>query len=215
MASPTTRLTPPSRTVSAPPVTCRAMERSPPFGRAPSAATMMDERLPRARRASMAATIEANRKGISGIRITSPPAAMPACRAIQPASRPMTSTSITRWWLAAVVWIRSIASVAMPTAVSKPKVRSVPSRSLSIVFGTPTIRIPWIARRCAMSRVPSPPTTTSASMPAERMFWCTRAVTSPGGSSPIHRNGSSRLDVPRIVPPMGRMPETDPGPRGM
>ena len=42
--------------------------------------------------------------------------------------------------LSAVVWSRSIASVAICTAVSKPKVMSVPPRSLSIVFGTPSTR---------------------------------------------------------------------------
>jgi hypothetical protein len=50
---------------------------------------------------------------ISGMRMMSEPLATPACRAIQPALRPMTSTTITRWWLAAVVWTRSIASVAV------------------------------------------------------------------------------------------------------
>ena len=63
------------------------------------------------------------------------PPAMPACRAIQPACRPITSTTSTRWCDSAVVCRRSIASVAMLTAVSKPKVKSVPDRSLSIVFG--------------------------------------------------------------------------------
>ena len=50
----------------------------------------------------------------------------------------MTSTTITRSCDSAVVWRRSIASVAIWTAVQKPKVKSVPERSLSIVFGTPT-----------------------------------------------------------------------------
>ena len=54
----------------------------------------------------------------------------------------MTSTTITRLWLSAVVWSRSIASVATCTAVSKPNVMSVPPRSLSIVFGTPDDRQP-------------------------------------------------------------------------
>ena len=59
-------------------------------------------------------------------------------QAIQPAWRPITSTTITRLCDSAVVCRRSIASVAICTAVSKPNVKSVPARSLSIVFGTPT-----------------------------------------------------------------------------
>ena len=47
---------------------------------------------------------------------------MPACSAIQPAWRPMTSTTSTRWCDSAVVCSRSIASEAMLTAVSKPNV---------------------------------------------------------------------------------------------
>ena len=54
--------------------------------------------------------------------MTLAPPAMPECRAIQPAWRPMTSTTRARWWDSAVVCSRSIASVAMETAVSKPKV---------------------------------------------------------------------------------------------
>ncbi len=56
------------------------------------------------------------------MRITSAPPAMPLCTAIQPACRPITSTTITRLWDSAVVWMRSIASVQIATAVSKPKV---------------------------------------------------------------------------------------------
>ena len=62
---------------------------------------------------------------------------MPLYTAIQPAWRPITSTTITRLWDSAVVCRRSIASVAICTAVWKPNVKSVPARSLSIVFGTP------------------------------------------------------------------------------
>ena len=43
------------------------------------------------------------------------PPAMPASRAIQPASRPMTSTTMMRWCDSAVVWILSTASVAVVT----------------------------------------------------------------------------------------------------
>ena len=48
-------------------------------------------------------------------------AAMPECRAIQPTWRPMTSATMQRWCESPVVRRRSIASVAMLTAVSKPK----------------------------------------------------------------------------------------------
>ena len=69
------------------------------------------------------------------MRMTSAPPAMPASRAIQPQSRPMTSRTRMRWWLSAVVWSLSSASVAVLTALLNPKVTSVASRSLSIVFG--------------------------------------------------------------------------------
>ena len=61
-------------------------------------------------------------KGTSGMRMTLAPPAMPECSAIQPACRPMTSQMRMRWCDSAVVCSRSIASVAMLTAVSKPKV---------------------------------------------------------------------------------------------
>ena len=60
----------------------------------------------------------------------------------------------------AVVVIRSIASAAICTAVSNPKVTSVPGMSLSIVFGTPTIGMPSSNSRSALESVPSPPITT-------------------------------------------------------
>ena len=69
--------------------------------------------------------------------IVAPPA-MPAHVAMWPAWRPITSTTMTRSCDSAVVCRRSIASIAICTAVSNPKVSSVPDRSLSIVFGTPT-----------------------------------------------------------------------------
>ena len=49
---------------------------------------------------------------------------------------------MTRLWDSAVVCSRSMASVAMLTAVSKPKVKSVPLRSLSMVLGTATTGMP-------------------------------------------------------------------------
>jgi cell division septation protein DedD len=57
----------------------------------------------------------------------------------QRVSRPITSTTITRWCADAVVWSRSSASVTTPTAVSKPMQNSVTLKSLSIVLGTPTV----------------------------------------------------------------------------
>ena len=60
--------------------------------------------------------------GRSGIRITLAPPASPACSAIQPAWRPITSTISALWCDSAVVCSRSIASMAMFTAVSKPNV---------------------------------------------------------------------------------------------
>ena len=93
------------------------------------------------------------------------PPAMPDSSAIQPACRPMTSTTITRWCDSAVVFSRSMASVATPTAVSKPKVRSVAEMSLSMVLGTPTTGIPASDSMRAAVSVPSPPIGMSASMP--------------------------------------------------
>ena len=81
--------------------------------------------------------------GISGIRQISDPPAIAVFSAIQPASRPITSRIRTRLWLAAVVTSLSTASVAIWTAVWKPKVISVAERSLSIVLGTPTIGSPF------------------------------------------------------------------------
>ena len=54
--------------------------------------------------------------------MTSAPPAMPAMTAIQPACRPMTSQTITRSCDSAVECRRSIASVAIETAVSNPNV---------------------------------------------------------------------------------------------
>ena len=72
----------------------------------------------------------------------SAPPAIPEKSAIHPALRPITSTSISRSWLSAVVWRRSIASVATWTAVANPMQASVPDRSLSIVLGIPTTGTP-------------------------------------------------------------------------
>jgi len=68
---------------------------------------------------------------------------MPPDGAIHPQSRPITSTTITRWCEAAVVWILSMASDTVCSAVSNPNVISVADKSLSIVLGTPTIFTPF------------------------------------------------------------------------
>src|SRR5690349_7079903 len=140
-------------------------------------------------------------KGRSGIKMMFAPPASPECSAIQPAWRPMTSTMMTRWCDSAVVCRRSIASVAMLTAVSNPKVKSVPERSLSMVFGTPTTWTPRSDSLVATPRVSSPPMATSASQP-----WAARllVICSTPPSTP---NGLVR-DDPRMVPPRGRMRRT-------
>ena len=95
-------------------------------------------RLPSVCRCRIASHTASTSKGCSGMRMIVAPPAMPAHAAMWPAWRPITSTTITRSWLSAVVCSRSMASTQICTAVSKPKVSSVAERSLSIVFGTPT-----------------------------------------------------------------------------
>ena len=92
-----------------------------------------------------------------------------------------------------------MASVAMLTAVSKPKVKSVPDRSLSMVLGTPTTLTPRSASLVATPRVSSPPIATSASTPSAARFSWIRST------PPSILNGLVRLE-PRMVPPRGRMP---------
>ena len=60
---------------------------------------------------------------------------------------------------------RSMHSEAKLTAVSKPNVDVVLSRSLSIVLGTPITRSPAWCRRLAIVSEPSPPIVMRASMP--------------------------------------------------
>ena len=98
----------------------------------------------------------------------------------------MTSTSSTRWWDSAVVCSRSIISVAMLTAVSKPKVRSVSSMSLSIVLGMPTTGTPACDSRCAAVSVPSPPIgmRTSIAVPGEHALHLRDPGVQPLGGDP-------------------------------
>ena len=112
------------------------------------------------------------------MRITSAVPASPACSAMNPALRPITSRTMTRSWLSAVVCSLSIASSAVFTAVSKPNVVIVPLTSLSIVFGTQTIFIPRSQSWWAMLIDPSPPMEMTASMPSFRAF----SISSPDRS---------------------------------
>ena len=133
----------------------------------------------------------------------SAPPAIPDDSAIHPALRPITSTTMSRSWLSAVVWSRSIASVATCTAVANPMHASVPDRSLSIVFGMPTTGTPSDDMWAAAPIVPSPPIVTRASTPRSANVRRTR-------STPCSWYGSAPED-PRIVPPRCRIPWTDAG----
>ena len=140
----------------------------PSAGIAPSATTTIEKECPvRWRRRSTEAT-SSRSNGRSGSRIVSAPPAIPDDSAIHPALRPITSTTISRSWLSAVVWSRSIASVATCTAVANPMHASVPDRSLSIVFGMPTTGTPSDDMCAAAPIVPSPPIATRASTPEVR-----------------------------------------------
>ncbi len=100
-----------------------------------------------------------------------------------------------------------MASVATCTAVWNPTVTSVPPRSLSIVFGTPTTRTPSSASWTAAPSVPSPPITIRPS----RLCAATVARILSGPSST--RYGLAPED-PRIVPPRGRIPVVSAIPSG-
>ena len=91
-----------------------------------------------------------------------------------------------------------MASVAIDTAVSKPKVCSVHGMSLSMVLGTPTTGTrPSVWARCAVASEPSPPMTTRASSPSSPRV--DRARSTP--SSVSH---GWTLEVPSMVPPRAR-----------
>ena len=141
--------------------------------------------------------------------MSAPPATAP-CSASQPVWRPITSTIMTRRWLSAVVRTSPTAQATRATAVSKPNVTSVESRSLSIVFGTPRTRSPPRESCRAVRSEPSPPMTTSA--PARFCSSTWRAARSRGSgrtNAPPgpRRNWKRPLFVePRIVPPVASMP---------
>ena len=105
-------------------------------------------------------------------------------------------------------------SVATPTAVSKPNVASVISRSLSIVFGTPTTRSPASDSLRPMVSEPSPPMVIRASTPAARNSPTSSSVRStvaqlPSGCWTGYAVGSPRLVLPSTVPPRWAMPRTN------
>src|SRR6218665_821310 len=126
--------------------------------RNPSATTTSGAR-PRLRTASTHSQICSTLCGCSGIRMACAPPAIPECKAIHPTCRPMTSTTMHRPCDSAVVRSRSITSVAISRAVSKPNEESVAARSLSMVLGTPTMLSPAsVSRRAAATGPPPPPT---------------------------------------------------------
>ncbi len=194
ISSATTLLIPPRRwfpKASTPP-SCTVIV--PSSGREPSATTTIEKLVPPRCRCSMRAHTASMSNGCSGTSTMSAPPAIPEYTAIQPAWRPITSTTITRSWLSAVVCRRSIASVAICTAVWKPNVKSVAERSLSIVLGTPTARTPCSPSRDATPSVSSPPIATSAST-------CSRPRVASTRSTPSSTAKGLVRDVPRIVPP--------------
>ena len=136
--------------------------------RAPSATATIEKFVPAFTRRLIAVEMLATEYGISGMRMTSAPPARPDPRVSQPAPWPMISATMIRWWLCAVECSRSIASVAISSAVAKPIDASVPARSKSIVLGNVITSSPAFARRSAFFAVPPPPMHTSASRPA---FW--------------------------------------------
>ena len=93
---------------------------------APSATASIEKRLPCLLRSFIASTMTLISYGISGSKMISAPPAIPAYSVSQPTLWPITSTMNTRLWEAAVVWMQSMASVAISTALWKPKVISVP-----------------------------------------------------------------------------------------
>ena len=131
------------------------------------------------------------------------PTAIPAYVAIQPRVRPITSTTITRLWDSAVVVIRSIASVAIWTAVSKPNVTSVAG---DVVVDRLRDADERYALRGEPQRGAERPVAADrrrrASIPLRS------SVSQHGSAQPSPWTYGSRRDVPRIVPPRWRIPRT-------
>ena len=175
---------------------------SPSFGVAPSATTTIENVRAAARGGGGCA--RRPRRCRTGARGRGSRRRRRPCRsstAIQPAWRPMTSTTITRLCDSAVVCRRSIASVAICTAVWKPNVKSVPARSLSIVFGTPTTSMPSSCSRPRdAERVLAADRDQRVEAVLRRATPCTLARGRPSSLYGFVR------EVPRIVPPRCRMP---------
>ncbi len=138
---------------------------------------------------------------------------IPELRAIHPAYRPIISTTMTRRCDSAVACRRSRQSVAKETAVSKPNVITVPSRSLSMVLGTPTTRRPLRANPLAMVSEPSPPMAMRASICSRRKAAITssersRSTSDPSSTRVGYFRGLPTFVVPRMVPPRWVMPRT-------
>ena len=145
-----------------------------------------------------ARTTSSMSNGRSGTRIASAPPAMPACVAIQPAWRPITSTTITRLCDSAVVCRRSIASVTICTAVWKPNgdvgAAEVVVDRLRHAHDRHARRGAGAARRRACPR--------RRSGSARRR----RARRACAARAPCRRRPSAKgfvREVPRIVPPRG------------
>ena len=165
----------------------------------PSATTMMLEVFLFSAPRSRAVKTSSRVVFCSGKITAKAPVARPVCRAMNPASRPMTSTKNRRLWELAVSRILSMHSMTVLQAVSYPMVRSVPKRSLSMVPGMPTTGMPCSShRRWPPVKVPFPPITTSPSMPCWRI--CAAASARPSGV----RKRSDRADI-STVPPISKM----------
>ena len=140
---------------------------------------------------------------VSGMSTSSAPPAKAHSSAMAPDRRPITSITNKRSWEAAVSRMRSMASNAVLAAVSNPMEKSVPVMSLSMLAGTPMVgSCHVLANSCAPRKDPSPPITTTPSMPCffrlETAFFCPSFVL----------NASLRADS-RIVPPRSMIPPTE------
>ena len=83
----------------------------------------------------------------------------------------------------------------------------MPARSLSIVFGTPTHLSPSSLILWATPKVSSPPIIITAAIPAFSAF-------SNVFSAPLSCLKGFVLEVPKIEPPRGRIPDTALKPNG-
>ena len=132
---------------------------------APSATATMLTRLPRSRARCRRCATSSRSNCTSGMRISSAPPASPPSRASQPASRPMISQTITRWWLEAVVCRRSSASITMFSACrSRWRTPCRGCRCRSSAGCRRSARCVSSHRRRATLFVSSPPIVISASM---------------------------------------------------